>query len=73
MIVPEVKEDLTVQLPAWNALYQIRDFAYRVQNVRASDDRSHRHEDCQARNGADQHHFDDGLARGGPGRARMRW
>jgi predicted metalloprotease with PDZ domain len=39
MIVPEVKEELTVQLPAWNALYQIRDFAYRVQNVRARNER----------------------------------
>ncbi len=37
MTVPDVKEELTVQLPAWNALYQIRDFAYRVQNVRARD------------------------------------
>lgn len=37
MTVPDVKDDLTVQLPAWNALYQIRDFASRVQNVRARD------------------------------------
>jgi len=37
MTVPDVKEELTVQLPAWNALYQIRDFAYRVQDVRARD------------------------------------
>lgn len=37
MTVPDVKDELTVQLPAWNALYQIRDFAYRVQNVRARD------------------------------------
>ena len=36
MIVPEVKEDLTVQLPAWNALYQIRDFAYRRGHVSAT-------------------------------------
>ncbi|HEV8384799.1 MAG TPA: hypothetical protein VGQ11_07995, partial [Candidatus Acidoferrales bacterium] len=35
--VPDVKDELTVQLPAWNALYQVRDFAYRVQNVRARD------------------------------------
>ncbi|MBI1749793.1 MAG: M61 family metallopeptidase [Acidobacteria bacterium] len=37
MTAPEVKDELIVQLPAWNALYQIRDFAYRVQNVRARD------------------------------------
>lgn len=37
MTVPDVKDELTVQLPAWNALYQIRDFAHRVQNVRARD------------------------------------
>jgi predicted metalloprotease with PDZ domain len=37
MTVPDVKDELTVQLPAWNALYQIRDFAYRVQDVRARD------------------------------------
>jgi predicted metalloprotease with PDZ domain len=37
MTVPDVKDELTVQLPAWNALYQIRDFSYRVQNVRAQD------------------------------------
>src|SRR3954469_15379918 len=29
-----------VQLPAWNALYQIRDFAQNVRFVRAHDDRS---------------------------------
>jgi len=37
MVVPEVKAQLVVQLPAWNALYQIRDFAHRVKEVRASD------------------------------------
>ncbi len=37
MTVPDVKDELTVQLPAWNALYQIRDFAYRVQNICARD------------------------------------
>jgi predicted metalloprotease with PDZ domain len=35
VVVPEVTGDLVVALPAWNALYQIRDFAYRVQDVRA--------------------------------------
>src|SRR5689334_15566530 len=28
----------TVQMPAWNALYQIRDFAYRVSDFRATGD-----------------------------------
>ncbi len=37
MFVPDVKDELTVQLPAWNGLYQIRDFASRVQSVRARD------------------------------------
>ena len=35
MTVPAVRSDLVVQMPAWNALYQIRDFAQRVQHVRA--------------------------------------
>ncbi len=29
------QQNLTVAIPAWNALYQIRDFAYRVRDVRA--------------------------------------
>ena len=29
------QRDLIVALPAWNALYQVRDFAYRVRDVRA--------------------------------------
>lgn len=37
MTVPHVHDSLVVQLPAWNALYQIRDFAQHVQDVRASD------------------------------------
>ena len=28
------QRDLIVALPAWNALYQVRDFAYRVRDVR---------------------------------------
>ena len=36
MIIPEARTGATVQIPAWNALYQIRDFAYRVQRVSAS-------------------------------------
>jgi predicted metalloprotease with PDZ domain len=35
MSVPVEGRDLTVALPAWNALYQIRDFAERVRDVTA--------------------------------------
>jgi predicted metalloprotease with PDZ domain len=35
MTVPDVHGRLTVAIPAWNALYQIRDFASRVIDVRA--------------------------------------
>jgi len=41
MSVPDVKRELTVQLPAWNALYQIRDFAHRVSGLRAQDANGH--------------------------------
>jgi predicted metalloprotease with PDZ domain len=34
MSIPGVAEG-SVALPAWNALYQVRDFSYRVRNVRA--------------------------------------
>lgn len=37
MIVPAVDDELVVQMPAWNATYQIRDFASRVQDFRAFD------------------------------------
>jgi predicted metalloprotease with PDZ domain len=37
MIIPGVVSSVTVQMPAWNALYQIRDFAYRVSDFRAVD------------------------------------
>jgi predicted metalloprotease with PDZ domain len=38
MQVPVARADreLIVALPAWNALYQVRDFSYRVRDVRAS-------------------------------------
>jgi predicted metalloprotease with PDZ domain len=36
MTVPNVHGRLTVAIPAWNALYQIRDFGGRVEDVRAS-------------------------------------
>jgi predicted metalloprotease with PDZ domain len=38
MTVPDVQGLLTVAIPAWNALYQIRDFGERVEDVRASQD-----------------------------------
>ena len=34
--VPEVHGDLLLQMPAWNALYEIRDFSSRVERVQAS-------------------------------------
>jgi predicted metalloprotease with PDZ domain len=33
--ITESDRDVTVQMPAWNALYQIRDFAYRVRDLSA--------------------------------------
>jgi predicted metalloprotease with PDZ domain len=35
MTIPDVHGSVTVQMPAWNALYQIRDFSDRVQQVQA--------------------------------------
>lgn len=35
MNVPDTHSGMTVALPAWNSLYQIRDFAYRVEQVGA--------------------------------------
>ncbi|HJY87989.1 MAG TPA: PDZ domain-containing protein [Candidatus Acidoferrales bacterium] len=40
MIIPQVHDQIIVQLPVWNGLYQIRDFAYHVRNVSASDEAS---------------------------------
>ncbi len=37
MTIPGVSDGVEVQMPAWNALYQVRDFASRVIEVRASD------------------------------------
>ncbi|MGH9817129.1 MAG: M61 family metallopeptidase, partial [Candidatus Acidiferrales bacterium] len=37
MTIPRVKESVDVQMPAWNGLYQIRDFASRVMEVKAHD------------------------------------
>ncbi|HZV86544.1 MAG TPA: PDZ domain-containing protein [Candidatus Binatus sp.] len=35
MTIPDVSGEVTVQLPAWNALYQIRDFSSHIQQVEA--------------------------------------
>jgi len=35
MTIPEVKGEVTVQMAAWNALYQIRDFSAHLQQVEA--------------------------------------
>jgi len=35
MTVPVNKDDVVVAMPAWNALYQIRDFSYRVRPISA--------------------------------------
>src|SRR5579863_4919114 len=37
--VPDVHDQFEVQMPAWNATYQIRDFASRIQDFRAVDER----------------------------------
>jgi predicted metalloprotease with PDZ domain len=36
MEIPNARNGTEVAIPAWNTLYQIRDFAYRISNVRAS-------------------------------------
>ena len=38
MTIPHPANGMTVAIPAWNALYQVRDFAYRVRDVEASSD-----------------------------------
>jgi predicted metalloprotease with PDZ domain len=35
MTIPDVRGEVTVQIPAWNALYQIRDFAGHIQHMEA--------------------------------------
>jgi predicted metalloprotease with PDZ domain len=37
MTIPDVRQSVTVQIPAWNTLYQIRDFGYHVQGLHAID------------------------------------
>jgi predicted metalloprotease with PDZ domain len=36
MDIPQAQPGIVVAMPAWNALYQIRDFAYRIRDVRAT-------------------------------------
>jgi predicted metalloprotease with PDZ domain len=38
MRILDVRDGVTIQMPAWNATYQIRDFASRIQNLRATDE-----------------------------------
>ena len=42
MHVPNVRDQLTLQMPAWNALYQIRDFSSHMMQVSARDDEESR-------------------------------
>jgi predicted metalloprotease with PDZ domain len=35
MLIPDVSGEVTVQMPTWNALYQIRDFSSHLQDVEA--------------------------------------
>jgi predicted metalloprotease with PDZ domain len=38
MRIPNVRDQVTVQMPAWNALYQIRDFSSHMMQLAARDD-----------------------------------
>jgi predicted metalloprotease with PDZ domain len=35
MTIPQPASGMTIAIPAWNALYQVRDFAYRIREVEA--------------------------------------
>jgi predicted metalloprotease with PDZ domain len=37
MTIPAVQGSVLIQMPAWNALYEIRDFGYHVNDLRAAD------------------------------------
>jgi len=37
MTIPDVRQHVVVQIPAWNTLYQIRDFGYHVVDLHATD------------------------------------
>lgn len=41
MRIPNVRDQVTLQMPAWNALYQIRDFSSHLMQVTAKDDEGH--------------------------------
>jgi predicted metalloprotease with PDZ domain len=41
MRVPSVRNQLILQMPAWNALYQIRDFSSHILQVTAQDEENH--------------------------------
>jgi len=41
MRIPQVRDQVTVQMPAWNALYQIRDFSSHMMQVAATDEEGH--------------------------------
>ncbi len=41
MRIPNVRDQVTVQMPAWIALYQIRDFSSHMMQVTAKDDEGH--------------------------------
>ena len=41
MRVPSVRDRLTLQMPVWNALYQIRDFSSHMMQVSARDEQNH--------------------------------
>jgi predicted metalloprotease with PDZ domain len=42
MKIRDVEKQIAIQMPAWNATYQIRDFASRIQNLRATDEKNDR-------------------------------
>lgn len=39
--IPNVRDQVTLQMPAWNGLYQIRDFSSRMMQVAAKDEEGH--------------------------------
>ena len=41
MRIPNVRDQVTLQMPAWNALYQIRDFSSHMMQVIAKDEEGH--------------------------------
>jgi predicted metalloprotease with PDZ domain len=41
MRIPKVRDQVTLQMPAWNALYQIRDFSSHMMQVGAKDEEGH--------------------------------